>query len=410
MSEPLLWVDARTMALLVGLNFLVLGLLTALYRRHVADNRALTLWIWAKVLTGLGIVAIVLRPSLPLALSVHGGSSLIIAGLTLELLGHGLYTQGRWRWRLALMLCGPGLVAFNLAAAATLGGAETLPRTLASTLTLAALTVTSGLVLLRSRTDRSPVLCLLAGSYLLVSLVLLVRAVGAYIVGGHAPHADLPANQALFLAAFILALVNGVSFLLLLKEDADAELRQLVTTDPLTRLANRRAFVEKSRELIELGRRSGSPVSLLMLDLDHFKAINDTHGHAAGDIVLKRVAQEMRGELRSVDLCGRIGGEEFAMVLPGARLDEAASVAERVRRAVEATGVEVAGAALTVTISVGVAEIGPADSFDRALSRADEALYGAKAAGRNRVVLAGVPPIAAKEERARPGPGALVPT
>jgi diguanylate cyclase (GGDEF)-like protein/PAS domain S-box-containing protein len=166
----------------------------------------------------------------------------------------------------------------------------------------------------------------------------------------------------------------------------EAELTRLATTDALTGVANRRHFMELAD--IELARvqRFEQPAALLMLDIDHFKRVNDTHGHAAGDAVLAAFADTLRGALRKIDHVGRLGGEEFAVLLPGAERAAAIAFGERVRKATLARTVQVGESAIVVTVSVGVAILRAADANpDAALARADTALYRAKALGRNRV-------------------------
>jgi diguanylate cyclase (GGDEF)-like protein/PAS domain S-box-containing protein len=166
----------------------------------------------------------------------------------------------------------------------------------------------------------------------------------------------------------------------------EAELARLATTDPLTGVANRRRFLEQVGMELDRMKRFGDPATLLMLDVDHFKAVNDTHGHAAGDAVLRHLAELARLRLRRVDLLGRLGGEEFGILLPGTNRAGALLLAERFRRQVEDTPAQSAKGSISVTISIGVTELGPGDSGpDAILARADAALYRAKEAGRNRV-------------------------
>jgi two-component system cell cycle response regulator len=165
----------------------------------------------------------------------------------------------------------------------------------------------------------------------------------------------------------------------------------LATTDALTGLYNRRRFGEALDHECAVTKRYKSPLSFLMLDLDHFKVVNDTHGHEAGDEVLRMVADLLRQSLREVDLPARIGGDELAILLPQTPKDRAETVAQRIRTAVEATPIEYDGRRIHVTASVGIAddsdvELGDSDALMRA---ADRALYQAKLAGRNRVVLYG---------------------
>jgi diguanylate cyclase (GGDEF)-like protein len=168
-----------------------------------------------------------------------------------------------------------------------------------------------------------------------------------------------------------------------------AELRRLASTDELTGLANRRWFLEMATRELERCRRFRQAFSVLMVDVDHFKLINDTHGHAVGDAVLVAVARALESSLRSVDLLGRVGGEEFAAGLPQTLGDDALATAERLRANVEAISITLeSGATLRLTTSVGVTVVQAGDAtLDVLMARADEALYTAKRAGRNRVVV-----------------------
>ena len=167
----------------------------------------------------------------------------------------------------------------------------------------------------------------------------------------------------------------------------EVELLRLATTDPLTGLSNRRSFLENGRREFETFRRYKRPLSLLMLDIDHFKQVNDTHGHSAGDQVLVALAGTVHKVLRTIDLCGRFGGEEFVCLLPDTPADKAFGVAERLRMALEERAVEIPSGVLHFTVSIGVATSGPdSASLDELIHQADEAMYQAKQAGRNRVV------------------------
>lgn len=167
----------------------------------------------------------------------------------------------------------------------------------------------------------------------------------------------------------------------------EAELIELATTDALTGLANRRQFLDRMRlEFDRMKRYEGPPTTLLMLDLDHFKHVNDRHGHAVGDRVLRHFAELLRASQRRTDLAGRLGGEEFALLLPGTGIDSARQLAERLRERVAASPAPGDGGDVGLTVSVGVASLRASDtSPDDALKRADGAMYRAKAAGRDRV-------------------------
>ncbi len=161
------------------------------------------------------------------------------------------------------------------------------------------------------------------------------------------------------------------------------------TKDPLTGLGNRGATLAELQSRFELSRRHGRPISVIMCDLDHFKQVNDQHGHGAGDIVLVAFGERVRQNLRGTDLAGRIGGEEFLLVLPETEMAGALLLAERLRASLSDTTHLLPTGPIQVTCSLGVAQWVQADRDAGALlGRADEALYAAKRQGRNQVVVA----------------------
>jgi diguanylate cyclase (GGDEF)-like protein len=166
----------------------------------------------------------------------------------------------------------------------------------------------------------------------------------------------------------------------------NTDLERLAMIDPLTAVANRRYFYQRAEIEIGAAHRRRSPLACLMLDIDFFKSVNDEHGHAAGDQVLRRVAETVAAAIRPYDLLGRLGGEEFAVLLPDIDGAMAAMIAERLRVAISASPALVDGVALPVTVSIGVSILMPEDTaIDPLLDRADRALYEAKNAGRDRV-------------------------
>lgn len=166
------------------------------------------------------------------------------------------------------------------------------------------------------------------------------------------------------------------------------QIRQLATHDDLTGLLNRRAMLDRMQLEQRRSLRSGSPLLIAQLDIDHFKAVNDTHGHAAGDLVLQSFADTVRRNVRDTDVLARWGGEEFVLLLCDTPAADAVTLMERLRQAVQAMQVPVpqSGGPITVTVSIGLARHTPADPLAGTLERADRALYAAKAGGRNRVV------------------------
>jgi diguanylate cyclase (GGDEF)-like protein len=175
---------------------------------------------------------------------------------------------------------------------------------------------------------------------------------------------------------------------LALMERENAALEERVVHDPLTGLANRVLFEKVlDREMAKAAERGGV-VAVLMVDIDHFKRVNDTHGHAVGDVVLRQLAGVMRATLRRADLPARLGGEEFGVVLPMSGRVEPLEAAEKLRLAVEREVFGEAGEALRITISIGCAIAKPGQGISRLVAEADKALYKAKGDGRNRVVMA----------------------
>lgn len=182
------------------------------------------------------------------------------------------------------------------------------------------------------------------------------------------------------------AVIDGVMSDVTQRKELEEKLRHYATVDGLTGLANRRHFLEIFDAEIKRSVRHDTPLSLMLLDLDRFKSINDKYGHDTGDAVLKAFARTVRKTLRSEDVVARYGGEEFCVLMPSVGLDGAMSAAGHVRKAVEKTAVTLPQGSLFFTVSIGVAErCGSSPGPESMLKAADEALYRAKHAGRNRV-------------------------
>ena len=195
-------------------------------------------------------------------------------------------------------------------------------------------------------------------------------------------------------ASLIILLLVSIIFLVarsFIKDlrSAENKLVEMATHDFLTGLLNRREAYHRLNEEVQRTRRSQKPFSLLFLDLDHFKKINDVHGHSAGDIVLQSVAATMQMGVRPYDLCCRYGGEEFLVALPEIGLEEATLAAERLRLDIAAQEITVApDTRLGITASIGVATLNDEETIDQLISRADDAMYRGKQQGRNRVSVA----------------------
>ena len=196
-------------------------------------------------------------------------------------------------------------------------------------------------------------------------------------------------------SAFAGAEDGSTRFLMVVRDTTERrstaeELRHALTTDHLTGALNRRAFFERGAELVRRARDGGSSLTVLMADVDHFKSVNDQHGHAAGDEALRTVAGTLRDALSDGALLGRLGGEEFGVLLPGAGMEIGLQAAEHLRMRVAGTPARHGNAVLPLTASFGLAVLGPeASNLEKLLAEADAALYRAKREGRNRVCAAG---------------------
>ncbi|MBI2309251.1 MAG: GGDEF domain-containing protein [Rhodocyclales bacterium] len=211
-------------------------------------------------------------------------------------------------------------------------------------------------------------------------------AVTALSVLGLIAYSDLryrAVEIGMLIDATLLALALGSQFRSLKAERALAQ--RLAARDPLTDLYNRRSFLEQARPLWSAARRHARELSLIMVDIDRFKSINDTHGHAAGDDAIVAVAQALNASVRAEDIVARWGGEEFLVLLPDTPLDAAVALAERLRRTIEDTRLPMADGELRFTVSLGVANSEGKESLDRLITAADHFLYQSKHRGRNQV-------------------------
>jgi diguanylate cyclase (GGDEF)-like protein len=219
---------------------------------------------------------------------------------------------------------------------------------------------------------RFPLRGVIAGVGFAALLILGLAALDLRAVIDYPPVLVAPMALLLGTATFSIALLN-----------ADQKVRREAVIDPLTGLLNRHALASRTAELTQQSAIAGQSIGVVLADLDHFKAVNDNFGHTAGDAVLTDFAYLLRKNLRAFDMAYRIGGEEFLVLLPGASLDEADSVAQKLRATVEASMI----GGHQITTSIGVSVSAPTEKFDfeRVFAVADAALYDAKHAGRNRV-------------------------
>ena len=201
-----------------------------------------------------------------------------------------------------------------------------------------------------------------------------------------------PFQAATFLFAMIFGFAIAIALALMMFREKQLELLQLAETDPLTGILNRQSMDNAVAAGIKTARRDKLPLSVVILDIDHFKAINDKYGHQVGDRVLREVGRKIRDEIRGHDKAFRYGGEEFMLLLPGTGAETLELVAERLRNTVAQSSLEVDGENLPISASVGGTEFHfEQESWEACLKRADDAMYRAKGDGRNRISLAVAP-------------------
>ena len=345
-------------------------------------------WALGRVCLTLALVAFALRPVTPLVPSVLTATGLLIAGLHFVWQGNLAFMK-RSSPRLVIVV---GLYGVVLMGMVYWSSVEL--NFMARTVLSAMIFITFDWLFVRALWPREGDEVYFFGKLMALAFVLsgcaqIVRAVVALSGGsGHTLLEPAAATQMGLMTAIVMSLISAMAYMAIIMEFLKKDLVRQAERDPLTGVFNRRAFHAVGNHILARSRRDGRAVSLLILDLDHFKSVNDTHGHWAGDTVLRRVVDLVQGVLRAQDVLVRLGGEEFAMMLPATVQSEALHVAERIRKVIEAELFEIGAGAIRVTTSLGVTSISTMSDnheIDDLIKRADIALYQAKDEGRNRV-------------------------
>jgi diguanylate cyclase (GGDEF)-like protein len=373
--------DVRTIVVMLLLSSVLMTVTLAVGMRS-SRGGGLAKWNLGLGLFALAWLLMASRNHLPDVLTLALADALLLAGLCVQFAAvteFGGATAPRW------LLYLPGTALFFIVL-------PLMQSYAAFTLTVS-VSFAAGLVAIAIRVHRvgvggGPARWMLSLPYGAGALVLMARAVVMMVEPES--HTGLFAGNAIhavaFLALFAMIGSGSLAFLLMLKERAETEIRRIAMFDPLTELFNRRAFMDLAERELSRARRTGRPLAVLMLDLDYFKKVNDEYGHQAGDRVLAEFSAIVKRGVRTEDLVGRYGGEEFCAMLPDADLRKAVDTADRIRTAVRAR--PLAGLPLPVTVSIGAISIDPKFpcTLDAAIAAADKALYQAKKDGRDRVV------------------------
>ncbi len=382
--------DVRTVLVLLFTGNAAMAALIFLFEGFAAESghrHPLRCHALARLLQSLAWLLMLQRGELPGVLSVLAADNLLLAGFFLEsMVALELARIDRPRARrVHVVLSGSALLLMNLV---TLLQGTPGYRSAATSLGVGVCMAIPS-VLFVTAPRESAFRRILGTANLAFITILGVRAVLAVSDGSFNLYSTGMVQSLTFFLLILMMILGGAVVLLLAKEDADRELRELATQDPLTGLSNRRAFTAQAARVLAYHQRYGLDVSVLFIDIDHFKAVNDRHGHAAGDRVIQHLAEVLRRTIREFDLHCRYGGEEFVLLLPNSSPAEGLHVAERIREEVAHAG----AAAVPYTVSVGLAssQAQARDPLEDLLARSDAALYRAKKAGRNRVEVDGAP-------------------
>ncbi|MBU9685037.1 GGDEF domain-containing protein [Burkholderia gladioli] len=379
--------SAVTVALATTALFglLTLVLLGSLARTQAAGVRE---WFAANVMLSVSLALILARGLVPDLLSiVIANGLLLLSGVTLYA-GYARFLKipPHWPW-LALLtaLTLPALTYWRYAV-------DSLPMRVAITALFsgAVCIAIAAVVLLRRRTGQSRYPYLAAAALAIVfALSQLARGAGFVLLPEAMQASQFAATANVLLLGVGAAIMPVMSMcaILLVHDSLQREARQVIDHDFLTGALSRQRFEFVARARVEDAELNGKPLSLLLVDLDHFKSINDTYGHAGGDNVLREFTDLMRSRLRGGDALGRLGGEEFAILLPNTTLADAYRIAERLRDEVSRHEVVTTTGLCSYSTSGGLASRQPGETLEQLAARADQALYDAKVAGRNRVCL-----------------------
>lgn len=364
-------------------NFLALGLIWAYVTRSYPKFAAARFWMASAFIGATGAMTALIRLFIASPLPLLLGAAGVIAASCLAAMGIQRFYHRPVSWGIMTATGGlslAGIVFFMV-------GFDNMQLRMLSYTLGQGLPLVLALRLLWSPPEGSvsPGARLSGIVILAIIAILVVRIVGNLLGGDFSASAGGQAHAVMVLGLLFLSMTLNFGFLLMAMDRLRNEVADLALLDDLTGVANRRHLLQRLAEECARSERSGEPFSLLVIDLDEFKTINDTHGHAAGDACLRHFTLMTQTRLRPGDMLARTGGDEFCVVLPSSSLSEAAAVARRVVEVCRQDAVTCTGADIPIAISIGVAQWDPGiGQFpDRLIAHADHALYAAKKNGKN---------------------------
>lgn len=380
--------DARTILLLMAFTAVPTALvLLAVSRFYAASVRGVWHWTGANIALAIGLLLIGLSQTANDLPARVGGNTLLVLTTAFYYLAIQRLLGDKPSTRLAWTTVAASGIVFALL------WASAAPHSMAVATLSCAIMILTGLSaarLLLPLSAEKPVSHRFTGLLFLLGCSLMTVRLGYTLLSDNPPAHLFAPNfwQGMIIGgAHIITMLMSLGFALMIVDQLASELNRLATLDSLTGIGNRRVFYARAESELARCRRKGTPLSLLMIDLDRFKSINDQLGHAAGDDTLRRFVELVAPHLREYDFFARLGGEEFAVLLPDAAEDVAVGIAERLRELTEAERLPAPGFPVPTTASIGAAQLLAQErSIDQLMLRADQALYAAKSGGRNRVV------------------------
>lgn len=381
--------DITTLSVALSLVTLSVTLLLGLAAWHADQQRGLRHWALGHCALTLGLLLSVNQHQLPLFLSVIIASGLMVLGVGVMWLGIRAFRQLEQPQTPVLVTAALCMLLQWLLISLYDDVAASYP---VSSMALGIFTLLAARELLTPQPQPLRSACWMTGALcLLASLGLGLRALT--VLGPvDGPSLNNPVHVATLLSLMVLQIGLACGFILMTLYQTTLSLARLSEHDGLTGILNRRTLYRQGSALLERCARNGEPVCLLMLDADHFKRVNDEFGHQTGDAVLCHMASRISNQLRTDDLFGRFGGEEFTLLLPGLQPDDTLSTAERIRLTLFNQPCSSAGNLIRLSASIGLAHSDDHGyDFERLLAAADHALYRAKQLGRNRVEVAPAP-------------------
>lgn len=345
-------------------------------------------WWWlGLLLQPTGFFLIAMRGQLSPALSIVLANMMIAGSLACYAIAMRMFTGVRQRRLYALALV---LIAGVSAAWFSLVSDNVLVRIIFLSFIHAALLAFGARAIYRQELKITRVSHVLAGLFVIATIAMISR--GMYHLISQDPVIDIFSMRWPTVVSYgmggLLPIVGTIGFLLMCTERSQKELARMASEDPLTGVYNRRALAEFGLREIARARRHGTPLSVILVDIDYFKRINDELGHAAGDLALVETVRRLKKNLRSEDYLGRMGGEEFLILLPDTDTEQAQVLANRIREDFANQPMSLHEHSRSITLSGGITLLSADDHlFDDMLRRADKAMYSAKAQGRNRMQL-----------------------